>query len=318
MRTSAPTNGRGPSHSRGYPVTSFVPGRGNNEISADLIVKYGSTPAAGNHSQRAQTPTAALPRSTSRRATAAPAHQPVSALRFVDVPTPAPYFEPQPARPARVRSIPSTNLTWRPTNFPTSATIFTAVDLETTGLDCEVDQIVEIGLAKFAADGRIVDELATLVNNPGSCREARDKHQINDNDLIDAPSTGDAHREAFSSMAGTVLVAHNFDFEEGFLTAAARRERIPSPRYSVYALCRRRDGNLTAARTALPSCTRRPPENSRPTSTPHSAMREPSAKSFSGCWPTRQRACISCTPHPSQSQPRTLSIANQLSPSATD
>ncbi len=103
------------------------------------------------------------------------------------------------------------------------------MDLETTGLDCEVDQIVEIGLVKFTADGRIVDEFATLVNNPGSCREARNKHQINDDDLIYAPSTGDTLREAFAFMAGTVLVAHKFDFEEGFLSAAARRERIPLP-----------------------------------------------------------------------------------------
>ena len=156
---------------------------------------------------------------------------------------------------------------------------------------------------------QLVDEFATLVNNPGSCREARDKHQINDDDLIDAPSTGDALREAFAFMAGTVLVAHNFDFEEGFLSAAARESASPSPRCSVCAHCRRRDANSTAARTASPSCTRQPLENSRPTSTPDSVTREPSAKSFSGCWPTHQRLCISCTPHPVQSQPHTPSSA---------
>ena len=32
-------------------------------------------------------------------------------------------------------------------------------------------------------------------------------------------------------MTGTVVVAHNFEFEEGFLSAAARRERIPLPRW---------------------------------------------------------------------------------------
>ena len=108
-----------------------------------------------------------------------------------------------------------------PDQLPDERNLFTAVDLETTGLDCEVDQIVEIGLAKFAADGRIVDELATLVNNPGSCREARDIHQINDDDLIDAPSTGDAHREAFASMAGTVL-SHT--------TSTSKRGSSPRPR----------------------------------------------------------------------------------------
>ena len=194
-----------------------------------LIVKYGRASAASNQQERARTPTTARPRTTSRAATRPAAHQPASGLRFVDAPTPAPYFERQSARPVRVRSIATTDLTRRPTGYPTSGTVFTAVDLETTGLDCEVDQIVEIGLVKFTADGRIVDEFATLVNNPGSCREARNKHQINDDDLIYAPSTGDTLREAFAFMAGTVLVAHKFDFEEGFLSAAARRERIPLP-----------------------------------------------------------------------------------------
>ena len=64
-------------------------------------------------------------------------HQPASGPRFVHATIPAPYFEPKPARPPRVRSIPSTNLTRRPTSYPTNAAIFTAVDLEMTGLDCD-------------------------------------------------------------------------------------------------------------------------------------------------------------------------------------
>ena len=121
------------------------------------------------------------------------------------------------------------NLTRRPTSYPTDQTLFTAVDIETTGLDCDSDQIVEIGLVKFTADGHVIDEFATLVNNPGSDREARDIHHIDDDDLVDAPGTAEALCEAFALMANTVLVAHNFDFEEGFLTSAARRERIALP-----------------------------------------------------------------------------------------
>jgi DNA polymerase-3 subunit epsilon len=113
--------------------------------------------------------------------------------------------------------------------------MFTAIDLETTGLDPDVDRIVEIGLVKFTADGQVLDEFATLINNPGSSREACDVHQTSDDDLAYAPRTADALREAFEFMAGTVLVAHNFAFEEGFLTAVAQREDLPLP--TVLGIC---------------------------------------------------------------------------------
>jgi DNA polymerase III epsilon subunit-like protein len=54
-------------------------------------------------------------------------------------------------------------------------------------------------------------------------------HQISDDDLAHAPRIADALREAFEFVAGTVLVAHNFAFEEGFLTAVAQREDLPLP-----------------------------------------------------------------------------------------
>jgi DNA polymerase-3 subunit epsilon len=148
-----------------------------------------------------------------------------SGLRIYDAPEATPPRQP----PRGAPGIPQATLTRTPTQYPLTQTTFTAVDLETTGLNPDVDRIVEIGLVKFTADGQIVDEFATLINNPGSCREARDVHQINDVDLVGAPSTIDALREAFTFMAGTVLVAHNFEFEEGFLAAAARRERMVLP-----------------------------------------------------------------------------------------
>lgn len=142
---------------------------------------------------------------------------------------------PRRQRAARTPTIALAQLTRRPTQHPTDQTVFTAIDLETTGLDCDTDRIVEIGLVKFTADGQVLDEFATLVDNPGSSLEARDKHQINDADLAGAPSTAEALREAFALMAGTVLVAHNYEFEEGFLTTAAKRERLTLP--DLFGVC---------------------------------------------------------------------------------
>src|SRR5262245_39965544 len=67
-------------------------------------------------------------------------------------------------------------LTRRPTSNAASENIYTAIDIETTGLNSATDKIVEIGLVKFTADGTVLDEFSTLINNPGSSRDARDVH----------------------------------------------------------------------------------------------------------------------------------------------
>ena len=124
--------------------------------------------------------------------------------------------------------------------------VFTAVDLETTGLYPLADRIVEIGLVKFRGDGVILDEFATLINNPGSSPEARMHHQIDDEDLIGAPTIDHVLPEVFAFMADTVVVAHNLDFEEGFLASAARRNSLTLPRLTgmctLQAARRRLDG----------------------------------------------------------------------------
>ncbi len=121
------------------------------------------------------------------------------------------------------------NLTRRTTPYPASAATFTAIDLETTGLDALTDRIVEIGLVKFTADGTTIDEFATLVNNPGSDAAARAIHGIDDADLVSSPTTKQVLDEALAFMAGTILVAHNCDFEDRFLASAARRTNTPLP-----------------------------------------------------------------------------------------
>ncbi|MGB3485953.1 MAG: DUF4236 domain-containing protein [Mycobacterium sp.] len=143
------------------------------------------------------------------------------------------------ARPAQRPSTSTTflraHLTRKPTEYPASLATFTSIDLETTGLDPATDRIVEIGLVKFTADGTVLDEFATLVNNPGSHAEARAIHGIEDADLVGAPSIDQVLDEALAFLAGTVLVAHNCEFEEGFLAAAARRAKRKLP--SIVSLC---------------------------------------------------------------------------------
>jgi DNA polymerase III subunit epsilon len=135
-------------------------------------------------------------------------------------------------RPAATHVMRRSLLTRAITEHDAARQVFTAVDLETTGLYPSADRIVEIGLVKFRGDGEILDEFATLVNNPGSSPEARMRHQIDDEDLIGAPTVDHALAEAFAFMAGTVVVAHNLDFEEGFLAFTAQRNGLSLPRLS--------------------------------------------------------------------------------------
>ncbi|MFV8054632.1 PolC-type DNA polymerase III [Mycobacterium sp. 48b] len=134
-----------------------------------------------------------------------------------------------PARTSPKAGVTRANLTRTATAHPAAGLTFTAIDIETTGLDPERDRIVEIGLVKFTADGTVIDEFATLVNHPGSSPEARAIHCIDDAALGDAPSIEQVLPEAFAFMTDTVLLAHKLDFEEGFLNAAARRAGIPVP-----------------------------------------------------------------------------------------
>jgi len=175
-----------------------------------------STPAIQHSPARAKrTPTPSAPVAPVARLIAAPAVTPT----------------------ARSKSAPITRavLTRRATAHPASEATFAAIDLETTGLDPDKDRIVEIGLVKFRADGTILDEFATLIQSPGSAPDARAIHRIDDDDLAGAPSIEQALPEVRAFIDGTILVAHNCEFEEGFLAAAARRAKITLPR--IVALC---------------------------------------------------------------------------------
>ncbi len=106
---------------------------------------------------------------------------------------------------------------------------FVAFDLETTGLFKNKDEIVEIGAVKFTVydDGGIVrpKEVATfqtLVKPPMMIPdEATRINHITNAMVENAPPINDALRK-FTVFCGqsAILVAHNADFDSGFLHVA--------------------------------------------------------------------------------------------------
>ncbi|HOG68436.1 MAG TPA: exonuclease domain-containing protein [Fibrobacteraceae bacterium] len=106
---------------------------------------------------------------------------------------------------------------------------FVAFDLETTGLVPQKDEIIEIGAVKFTVkveNGQVmpqkIKEFQTFVKpNMMIPAEATRVNHITDKMVENAPLVADCLRQ-FTAFCGqdTILVAHNADFDTGFLKVA--------------------------------------------------------------------------------------------------
>ncbi len=96
---------------------------------------------------------------------------------------------------------------------------FVVVDVETTGRDPLMSEVLEIGAVRVRGT-EITDRWSTLVN-PGRPIVGHQVHGIADGDVAGAPSPQDAVRQ-FREFAGdATIVGHNIGFDIGFLEAAA-------------------------------------------------------------------------------------------------
>ncbi len=138
---------------------------------------------------------------------------------------------------------------------------FVAFDLETTGLDQRKDRIIEIGAVIFrkgesvASFNSFVDPERALPSN------ITELTGITARDLFDAPSEKDALKAFLDFVGDRPLVAHNADFDVGFLmNACARQGYAYDPVYVDTLLLsqtllpdlRRHNLNVVAGRLGLP------------------------------------------------------------------
>ena len=103
---------------------------------------------------------------------------------------------------------------------------YVAFDLETTGLSAQTDGIIEIGAA-IMKDGEVLDRFESFVA-PGRRLTPRitDLTGITDEMLEGAPEIGQVLPRFLEFCGQRPLVAHNADFDVGFLTAACERLAI--------------------------------------------------------------------------------------------
>jgi len=104
---------------------------------------------------------------------------------------------------------------------------FIAFDLETTGLSSRTDRIIEIGAVRIKA-GKEVDRFQTFVD-PHRALEKKivELTGITDDMLRGAPDIEQVLPQFLEFCGGRVLVAHNADFDTGFIRAECGRQGIP-------------------------------------------------------------------------------------------
>ena len=100
---------------------------------------------------------------------------------------------------------------------------FIAIDLETTGLDPNVDSIIEIGAIKFVK-GKTTDKYVSLVNPhkpiPPNIIELTG---ISDETVVDAPSFSEIMGSLLEFIGQSYLCGHQVEFDYNFLNAEIKR-----------------------------------------------------------------------------------------------
>ncbi len=147
--------------------------------------------------------------------------------------------------------------------------VYVVVDVETTGGRGDAHRVTEIGAVKVR-DGAIVDRFQTLINPQRPIPpEISRLTGISPAMVADAPYFSDISDQLKTFLDGAIFVAHNVEFDYGFLsrefrrlgrtfrypklcTCASMRRLYPGQRsYSLAALCRTFDIELRQHHRAL-------------------------------------------------------------------
>lgn len=149
------------------------------------------------------------------------------------------------------------------------AQTYVVVDVETTGGNGDRHRVTEIGAVKVR-DGKVIDRFQTLLNPQRTIPASISRLTgITPAMVHDAPYFADVADDFEAFMADSIFVAHNVEFDYGFIarefarlgrtfryprlcTCASMRKLFPGHRsYSLASLCRRYDISLQQHHRAL-------------------------------------------------------------------
>jgi DNA polymerase-3 subunit epsilon len=104
-------------------------------------------------------------------------------------------------------------------------TTFVVVDVETTGLSPTTDRMTEIAMLKVR-DNILVDEFSTLINPLVPIpSEITTLTGIDNLMVLDAPPAREVVPHIAQFLQDSIFVAHNAQFDWGFVSETAARER---------------------------------------------------------------------------------------------
>ncbi|GHV61718.1 DNA polymerase III subunit epsilon [Spirochaetia bacterium] len=123
-----------------------------------------------------------------------------------------------------------------------SGAVFTAFDIETTGLDAQKDRIVELGAVKFDRRGPI--SRFNVLINPGIPMppEAGRVNHITDGMLAGQPPLEAVLPDFLRLVRDSVVIAHNAPFDCGFVNQKLKDSHepvLPNRIVDTLVLCRR-------------------------------------------------------------------------------
>lgn len=102
------------------------------------------------------------------------------------------------------------------------------VDVETTGTDPQTCRMLSVAALALTPDGKVVDTVSTLLN-PGIDPGPTHIHGLTPATLAGAPQFHHISADLAGVLRGRTLVAHNADFDFGFLASEARRAGVELP-----------------------------------------------------------------------------------------
>lgn len=97
------------------------------------------------------------------------------------------------------------------------------IDVETTGLDCEVDRVIEIGIIRFEG-GEVIESYGQLIDPQCDVpEEVVELTGIKPEDLEGKPTFAEVAEDVHQRLQACGLVAYNLSFDKGFVDAELRR-----------------------------------------------------------------------------------------------
>ena len=103
-------------------------------------------------------------------------------------------------------------------------TTYCVLDLETTGLSFRTEKITEIGIMKMNEQGEVIDEFECFVNPEKPIpQRVVEVTNITDDMVKDAETIDKVMPKVLEFVGDSVIVAHNADFDVGFLKYNAKQ-----------------------------------------------------------------------------------------------